>query len=520
MLITAGSVAYLTVLPSTNTPSPNSSPDNPLIGNAQSNQTEVRNPTTNFTEPKREPANLAEVKNPIANITEPKKAGQESDPAGPGRESIVYVRSIYEHPYLVRPLGGVAFSATPFNSTGDIVVNLPGGAGVTLKQCIHRVPSEAAIVDEGRAVVLPNGSKVNFQPCPQGKTYTTNSTGWASIYPVANAKYYLLIRQTITEGTYAIAPVHPNQTTYATIIVPRPGPYHGILDNGGLSYTDGVSPAKGFSPSLAKGFISAEPLVWPVFHPTVLKGTSANLTITLSPTQDCLQHEDVCSDSDFPLRVDLSSHSYGIRPLIHSYNIENSKVRAVWQKEALPRNDPRYNLTNASITISQDPVVLGRNDRVNVTVTITAKSDASYGLYWVGLRAMVYSGAGNSSDRAFRWTMPQDIQFYLTINPFPVIVGKNYYFDKQGSSLLVPFVRNSTLLKDSTWFRLNYDGTFDIGSDSGSKRVGWWEIINNELFFTLPNMTFRGRVIENAGSPIGSSIILDDGSVWNIRKDG
>jgi hypothetical protein len=189
----------------------------------------------------------------------------------------------------------------------------------------------------------------------------------------------------------------------------------------------------------------------------------------------------------------------------------------VWEKDPLPDNDPRHNLTDASITISPNPVFLGRNDRVNVTVTITAKSNVSYGLYHMTGGAMVYSAKGNQSEMALYWMMPYDLQFYLTVNPFPVIVGKNYYFDKQGSNIVVPFIRNSTLLKDSTWVKLNYDGTFDIGSDSESKQVGWWEIINNELFFTLPNMTFRGRINENTSTP-GLSMSLDDGSVWSVMR--
>ena len=476
-IIAAASIAYLMVSPATNTASPNSA-SNGLIGSANSN----------LPEPKKLPHNLPGAEKPAANLTEPKKGGQESNSAGPLRESILYVRSINDHPYLVIPVGGISFGATPFNSTSAIVVNLPGGAGVTLKQCIRRLPSPA-----------------DFPPCPQGKTYTTNSTGWVAIYPMAGAKYYLLIRETLTGGTYAIAQIHANQTNYATITVPVPGPRHNIGYNSGILSS--------------KGFLSLEALAWPLSHLTMLNGTSANFTFALSPSKECLEKAGVCSDSDFPLRVDISSSSLGIKPLVYSYTA-SSKLRAVWEKEALPGNDPHYDLTDASITISPNPVFLGRNGGVNVTVTITAKSTASYGLYHMTVGAMVYSAAGNAGERALYWMMPYDLQLYLTVNPYPVIVGENYYFDKQGSNIVVPFIRNSTSLKDSTWLRLNHDGTIAAGSDSGERQIGWWEIINNELFFTLPNMTFQGRIIENASTPLGSSIILDDGSVWSIRQNG
>jgi len=476
-MIAVGSISYFITSQATYTHQPDSASKGAIVSEP-----------SNLAEPKKLPANVTDAKKTVANVTEPKKGSPESNSAGPSMESILYIRSIYDHPYLVRGVGGVSFSATPFNFTSDIVVNLPGGAGVTLKQCIHRLPSPA-----------------DLPPCPQGKTYTTNNTGWATIYPRVGAKYYLLIRETLTGGTYAIAQIHANQTNYATITVPIPGPRHNVGDNSGILSS--------------KGFLSLEALAWPLSHLSMLNGTSASFTFTLAPSKECLQKADVCSDSDFPLRVDISSSSLGIKPLIYSYTA-SSKLRAVWEKEALLGNDPHYNLTDASITIAPNPVFLGRNGGVNVTVTITAKSTASYGLYHMTVGAMVYSVAGNAGERALYWMMPYDLQLYLTINPYPVIVGENYYFDKQGSSIVVPFIRNSTLFKDSTWFRFNYDGTFYVGSDSGSKQVGWWEIINNELFFTLPNMTFQGRIIENVSNTLGSSLILDDGSVWNVRTGG
>jgi len=473
-MIAVGSISYFITSQATYTHQPDSASKGAIVSEP-----------SNLAEPKKLPANVTDVKKPAANVTEPKKGGPESNLAGPGRESILYVRSIYDHPYLVRPVGGVSFTATPFNSTGDLVFNLPGGAGVNLKQCIRRLPSLA-----------------DFPPCPQGKTYTTNSSGRARIYPITDAKYYLLIRQTLMGGTYAIAQIHANQTNYAKITVPVPGPRHTVAENSGVQSS--------------AGFLSFEPLGWPLSHLTLLKGTSASFSFSLAPSEECLQKADVCSDSDFPLIVDVSSSSLGIKPLVYSY-AANSKLRTVWEKDPLADNDPRYNLTDASITIAPNPVFLGRNGGVNVTVIITAKSNVPYGLYHMTIGVMVYSAKGNQSERVLYWMMPYDLQFYLTVNPFPVIVGENYYFDEQGSSIIVPFIRNSTVFKDSTWFRLNYDGTFDVGSDSGSKKVGWWEIINDELFFALPNMTFRGRINENTSTP-GLSISLDDGSVWSVMR--
>ncbi|MCS4538820.1 MAG: hypothetical protein HYY67_08190 [Thaumarchaeota archaeon] len=488
-IIAVGSVAYLLISSSTNTPLSDSS-SNKVVGNNHAN----------LSDPKKLPANLTEANRPSANVTEPKKESSDSNSTESKNEIIVYIRTVYSDP-SGKPARGITVSIAPLNDTNSIVYNLPGPAGVSLAQCIHQVPSGAAIVDNGKAAILPDGRKVSIPECPF-KVYTTNTTGWVAIHQASNAKYLLIIASFFVHGTYEIVPIHGNQTIYITMKVPFIKTNYAVVNHGEFL--------------LQKGFLSAGPYLRggtsaAGLHFTLLKGGSANFTVTFAPDERCLQSQDICRDSDFPLRLDLTPENlFGLEPLPYqSVDITKSKLRILMGAEYLPVTHPHRNLTDASLTISPNPVFLGRNDRINVTVTITAKNDAAYGVYTVSFGETVKSAAG-SLPEGVGWQQYCCTGFYLTISPFPVQTDRVFVASQQGSKYL----------GDSTWLRMNYNGTLYAGSDSGGRQIGWWEVNGTQLLFTLPDMTFRGRIVENASAPAGSSIILDDGSVWSVKQNG
>ncbi len=89
-----------------------------------------------------------------------------------------------------KPLGDVPVVTAPVNSTDDVIFELPGGFGPTVRQCGREVPSGAVVKEDEKAVVGPNGSKISFPKCPV-ESHKTNNTGWATIHR-KNAKYYLV----------------------------------------------------------------------------------------------------------------------------------------------------------------------------------------------------------------------------------------------------------------------------------------------------------------------------------------
>jgi len=488
-IVAIGSIAYLLVSSAPNTASPNSA-----------SSEIISSPNSNLTEPKKLPGNLPKAEKPVANVTEAKKQGLGSGLTESKNGTIIYIHTVYNDP-SGKSAGGVPVSAAPLNDTKDVVYNLPGGAGVSLTQCIHQVPSGGIIEDGGRAAILPDGRKVTIPECPF-RAYTTNSTGWVALYPVSNAKYYLITAGFVFGGTYGIVPIDVNKIVYITMKVPFSKTNYAVVAHSVISLQNGLLSAAPFS----RGGPSAAGL-----HFTLLNGGSASFTVTFTPDERCLQSEAICRDSDFPLGLDLTPQMlFGLEPLPYqSVDLTGSRLRILMGAEYLPVTHPHRNLTDASIVISPNPILLGRHDRINVTVTIKAKNDASYGVYSVSFAETVKSAAGNQPE-GVGWEQNCCIGLYLTISPFPVQIDSMYVNHQAGSKYL----------GNSNWFKLNYNGTLYAASDSGSRQVGWWEVIDNQILFTLPNMAFRGRVSENAGNPLGSSIILDDGSVWNVTKDG
>ncbi len=434
------------------------------------------------------PANMAEAMKPIVNVTEPRKESLRSNSTELKKETVLYVHTIYQHPYLVKSVGGVPVRAVPENYTNGQLQSL-------------------------------------FR---QEEKYETNNTGWIAIHPINVQSYLLYVPQLgvpgclggpcMVDGTQVT--IRANQTMYATLRVPPPGERHRILNISGY-----------FS---QKGFASDERS-----HFTLVNGTSASFTLSITTDRDCQQEKDICADSDFPLRVEFKIRASGMGSI--RYTLANStyaqRVCVIWveycshsrrwvsRMESLPPNDPKYNLTDVSISISQNPVFLGRNDRINVTVTLTAQNNASYGFHEVSIYATVYSADPSSSERVLHWMVPNICHddgicpyragaFYLTLSPFPFESDTKYFLHKGSHVYLGSYLGNGS------WLRLNYDGTLDAGSDSGGKQIGWWDVIRDRLIFTLPSGIFGGQVISNVNDPKGSSIVLVDGSTWSTKQEG
>ncbi|MCS4538821.1 MAG: hypothetical protein HYY67_08195 [Thaumarchaeota archaeon] len=202
VVIAAGSLAYIIGLPTTNISSSTSQADR--MGNVGSNSPEVK-----------PPPNLMEVKKPIANVTDPNKEGLLSNSREPERGAALYIQVIYDpslHPerYLqtppAKPAQGVRVDAAPTNSTNDLILATRGKK-------------------EG-------GNYTFLSAYFEGFNYTTNSTGWVVISPLANAKYYLVFVHYSCEGpcpaSTNLVPIDANQTKVITVRIPPPPavPFH------------------------------------------------------------------------------------------------------------------------------------------------------------------------------------------------------------------------------------------------------------------------------------------------------
>ncbi len=132
--------------------------------------------------------------------------------------SILYVHVISE--FSGKGIEEVLVQAGPLNITSDFVgkldySSLPRGALAYLGQCHNSLPYGAKLVDDWKAYILPNGTKVTYPEC-HFTGYLTNSTGWATFYPIANATYYLVTVNWIVAISDDVVPILPNQTTIIT----------------------------------------------------------------------------------------------------------------------------------------------------------------------------------------------------------------------------------------------------------------------------------------------------------------
>jgi len=115
-----------------------------------------------------------------------------------------------------QPVARIKVLAGPASSMDDIAYT-PGGP--TVKECVHQVPSGSSVLANGTAV-FPNGTVVNFPPCPLS-TYPANSTGWVTISGITATYYFFCAGNAMSSfNSFGIVQLSQGEATYVTVKAP------------------------------------------------------------------------------------------------------------------------------------------------------------------------------------------------------------------------------------------------------------------------------------------------------------
>ncbi len=273
-------------------------------------------------------------------------------------------------------------------------------------------------------------------------------------------------------------------STYGSVEGQEPQPPLPFLDSQPLD-PRGFTSAEVLNVSNSKGAT--------IYHFTMLRGTSATFVIAVTPNGAC---------SIFRCRpdppMDLEHHFRGNEIAELVIRDLGDGHREIVHERELPPNTPSRGMEDVVINATPNPVTFGGGKAVYVTVTLTARKDASYGVYRVGLGVRTNGGSYFFSHF-----------FYLTVHTFPLNVGQLY-----------PNERGSDRFGTGGWLRLMNNSTFELSYDGKSRQKGWWAVKQDQLLLALPDITLRGKINEKPDYPRGLSLALEDGSIWTIICEG